>query len=144
MGLVQGDTNVLTVYMQPGHPQYASIVAALGRIRARGDRIVIAAQNLAEFWAVATRPTGSPNGLGYTPAQAKVEVDELLRVFDRLPDLDAAFPIWRDLVSRYGVSGKTTHDARLAATMRANGVDRILTSNARDFARFAEIKVETP
>lgn len=144
MRLVQADTNVLTVYMQPDHLRYASLVAALGRIRARGDRMVIASQNLAEFWAVATRPTGSPNGLGYTPAQTKVEVDEILRVFDRLPDLDAAFPIWRDLVERYGVSGKTTHDARLVATMLANGVDRLLTFNGKDFARFAEIGVEAP
>ena len=42
------------------------------------------------------------------------------------------------------MSGKTTHAARLVATMLASGVERILTSNKAHFARFAEVTVETP
>jgi predicted nucleic acid-binding protein len=44
----------------------------------------------------------------------------------------------------HGVSGKTTHDARLVAAMIANRITHILTFNADDFARYAGIKVVHP
>ena len=119
-------------------------LAAMERVLLAGDRVVIARQSMAELWAVATRPKGSPNGLGYTPADARAVVDDLLGRFPLLPETNGAFEVWLDLVTRYGVSGKTTHDARLVATMLANGVTRVLTFNGAHFARFAEITVEPP
>ena len=105
---------------------------------------MVARQRVAEFRAVATRPVGSLNGLGLSTAEARAMVDLLRRRFPVLPEPDETLDIWLDLVTRYGVSGKTTHDARLVATMLANGVTRILTFNGTHFARFAEITVETP
>lgn len=144
MERVLGDTNILLRYSQKDHPLHPVTLTALARLAEQGCRVVFARQSFTEFWTVAPRPMGSPNGLGYSPAVAKFEIDELLAAFDRLPGLDAAFPVWLDLVSRYGVSGKTTHDARIVATMRASGVARVLTFNGKDFARSAEIAVETP
>lgn len=141
---VLGDTNLLLRSVDEGDPLFETAVAAIDRTLDAGDRIVVARQSLAELWAVATRPVGSPNGLGYAPADARRMVDLLRRRFPVLPEPDEALDLWLDLVTRYGVSGKTTHDARLVATMLANGVGRILTFNGAHFARFAEVRVEEP
>jgi predicted nucleic acid-binding protein len=41
----------------------------------------------------------------------------------------------------YGVQ---VHDARLAAAMRVPGIQRILTFNERDFARYPDIQAVHP
>jgi predicted nucleic acid-binding protein len=51
---------------------------------------------------------------------------------------------WENLITACSVSGKSSHDARLAATMLANGVGRILTYNGSDFKRFPGITVLDP
>jgi hypothetical protein len=43
-----------------------------------------------------------------------------------------------------GISGKNAHDARLVAAMIVHGVSSILTFNAKDFTRYAEIVVVDP
>ena len=42
------------------------------------------------------------------------------------------------------VSGVQVHDARLAAVMKAHGIARIVTFNASDFDRFADIEALHP
>lgn len=140
---VLGDTNILLRWTQRGHPHHLLAVAAVQRLQAQGHELVVTTQNLVEYWAVATRP-GLNNGLGFTTAEAETEIALISAIFARLPDPPDVFDRWRGLVTRYGVSGKPTHDARLVATMLANGVGRILTFNGADFARYAEISVETP
>jgi predicted nucleic acid-binding protein len=61
--------------------------------------------------------------------------------FPRLPDTPDIYDIWRDLVVRFGVSGVKVHDARLVAFMLANDLKRILTFNADDFRRYAELGI---
>ena len=103
----------------------------------------MAPQNPVEFWTVATRPTGD-NGLGMTPRETKEHVEDILRAFTFLPDTVGSFARWFDLVDRYEVRGKPTHDARLVATLLDNGVRRLLTFNVRDFARYESIRAESP
>jgi hypothetical protein len=55
-------TNILTRAAQPGHPMHNSAVDAVDTLRSRGEELCVVAQNLIEFWAVATRPL-SVNGL---------------------------------------------------------------------------------
>ena len=94
---------------------------AIRRTEDNGDRIVIARQSLAELWAVATRPERD-NGLEYSPVDSRRMVDTMRQRFTLLSESESAFDVWLDLVTRYEVRGKTTHDARLVATMLANGV----------------------
>jgi predicted nucleic acid-binding protein len=51
------------------------------------------------------------------------------------------FPRWLELVTANGAHGKRAHDARLVAVMLANGVTRVLTLNAADFAGLGEVTV---
>jgi predicted nucleic acid-binding protein len=104
----------------------------------RGDSLHITAQNLIEFWAVATRPV-TANGLGWTCTAADVWVTQLLGQFLFLDDTNSVFTEWRNLVSSLAVQGKKAHDARLVAVMKAHGLSRLLTFNTDDFASFTEI-----
>ncbi|MGO9011148.1 MAG: type II toxin-antitoxin system VapC family toxin [Bryobacteraceae bacterium] len=136
------DTNILLRTMQPHHPHCAAAERAVAALRIREETLHVAAQNLVEFWAVATRPEGE-NGLGLSIEAATRELATLKRLFSLLPEMPV-FGEWERLVAMYGVSGKNTHDARLVASMRAHGITRILTFNVQDFARFREIEALHP
>jgi predicted nucleic acid-binding protein len=52
--------------------------------------------------------------------------------------------LWLDLVVAHGLKGKRIHDAHLLATMKANGVARLLTFNAADFPAEPGVSILTP
>jgi predicted nucleic acid-binding protein len=104
----------------------------------------VAGQNLIEFWAVATRPVATENGLGMTTEQAGRELAAIKDLFPILTEPASIFEEWESLVTTYGVSGKNTHDARLVAVMNLHGIARILTFNVADFARFEGVEAISP
>jgi hypothetical protein len=105
--------------------------------------MIVAVQNIIEFWVVATRPLEN-NGLGLSAEQALSEVAGFRALFEVLPENPLILPEWERLVSLYGVSGRNAHDARLVAAMNVNRVDKILTFNIRDVTRFRDIQVLDP
>ena len=74
-----------------------------------------------------------------------METDELLqdleKAFSLLPNSDDVYREWRRLVVKYNVAGVQVHDARLAASMIAHNVTRILTFNVTDFERYASERI---
>ena len=98
---------------------------------------------LSEFWNVCTRPVAA-NGFGFSI----VETDECARLLeDKLhlaPDSESTHYEWRKIVVDQQVSGLQVHDARIVATLRANGIDQLLTLNAKDFRRYPGLVVERP
>jgi len=137
------DTNVLLRFSDAASPVHATAVDAVAVLLSRGDRVYITAQNLIEFWAVATRPVDA-NGFGWDARQAEQEVGKLLNFFLCLDDTPSVFRHWLALVTAHGVSGKQVHDARLAAVMEAHGVASILTFNTRDFSRYPGLTATDP
>lgn len=103
----------------------------------------MAVQNFVEFWTVATRPVES-NGLGMTTEEAAQELAVLKDLFRLLTEPSSIFEEWERLVTTCRVSGRATHDARLAATMRLHCITKILTFNGSDFRRFPGITVLDP
>ena len=89
-----------------------------------------------EVWSVLTRPRGG-NGLGLTPAEAGNELAACLAVATIVNDSEVQFDCWRDLVARYGVSGRQVHDANHVAFMLSHGIRHVLTLDRRDFDRYA-------
>jgi predicted nucleic acid-binding protein len=85
----------------------------------------VAAQVLFEFWSVATRPVVA-NGLGWSVARARAEVDAIRGRFRVLEEPPAVVDLWLDMVVSHDLKGKRIHDAHLLATMKANGVSRFL------------------
>ena len=67
------DTNILLRSVQPSHPMHAVAVRALEALMKREEPLVIAVQNVAEFWNAATRPSEN-NGLGFTIEEAQAEL----------------------------------------------------------------------
>lgn len=130
------DTNILLRLALPGGPFDEVVVSAVRRLVAEGTPLYYTLQNAAEFWNVSTRPRDR-NGFGLTPK----ETDRRLRVIERqfllLPEPEAVYARWRQVVVEADVSGVQVHDARLAAVMSVSNVSHLLTLNPRDFERFA-------
>ncbi len=137
------DTNILIRAAQPGHPMHATAADAVDALHRRGNHLFLMPQNLYEFWVVVTRPIAQ-NGLGFTPSQARSEIDQLKKLFTLLDETPSIFPAWEHLVTSYAVSGKTAHDARLVAAMQVHGIAQLLTFNIADFQRFTSITVLDP
>ncbi len=100
-------------------------------------------QNLAEFWAVATRPIES-NGLGHSIEDTARRVALIERFGKVMPEHPQAYQHWKQLVTAHEVKGKTTHDARIVAQMMAHGIGSLVTFNIGDFVRYTDIAAITP
>jgi predicted nucleic acid-binding protein len=137
------DTNVLLRSVQPSHPMHAGAVHALEVLMQREEALVIALQNVAEFWNAATRPVVH-NGLGFTIEEAREELTRLEGFFQILIENAASYAIWKSLLMANRVSGVQVHDARLVGVMKTYGSARIVTFNVTDFARFPEIEAVHP
>lgn len=129
------DTNVLLRRIEPLHDHHHHAVDATARLVESAEPVHVTPQNIAEFWAVATRPVAR-NGLGLRPAIAAAEIDRIERVFATLPDEPAIHAVWKRLVITHGVIGSKVYDARLVAAMTVYGIGRILTFNGADFSRY--------
>jgi len=95
---------------------YGDVARAISTLKTRRHELYVVAQNLIEFWAVATRQLIN-NGLGLTVAQAEDELTKLKTIFTILPDTADILPKWEQLIVKYQVLGKQAHDARLVAAM---------------------------
>jgi predicted nucleic acid-binding protein len=137
------DTNILLRGALRADPQHPRVSEALARLAAAGWELCIGLQNVVEFWVVATRPT-DVNGFGLSPERGRAEVDLLLSTYALMRDPPDLLERWLDLCTRYAVSGRPAHDARLVALMLAHGVTRLLTLNPADFARYSEITCLSP
>ena len=137
------DTNVLLRSVQTSHPMHGDVAQSVSFLVTRGDELRVIAQNLIEFWAVATRPI-IDNGLGLTVAQAEQELTKLKALFTILPDTADILPEREQLVVRHQVLGKQVHDARLVAAMKVHNVTHLLTFNTSDFKRFTGIVAVSP
>ena len=137
------DTNVVMRFCNASDVQYETATNAIAQLLAKEDECFLTPQVLVEFWVVATRPT-EVNGLGWTAAQTRATIDQLLTRFPVLEETSQIFPNWLHLVTSGNVIGKRTHDVRLIAIMLAHGVTHLLTFNPGDFAITSEVTVVRP
>jgi len=137
------DTNILLRFVNVNDPEHPLVADVVKGPLQRGESLQYTQQNRRAFWNVCTRPANR-NGLGYSIEAALLRLAEADAVFSRLPDLAAAGPMWDRLVKQYRVQGTAVHDAQLVATMLAHGINRILTLNIADFARYSEVAAVHP
>lgn len=130
------DTNVLLRRADSKSPMHSDATQSVSLLLASGAFICITAQNIIEFWNVATRPEAN-NGLGWDSATATKELANLKAHLTFLPDHPAIFDQWERLVSDYSVQGVQVHDTRLCAVALTYQIGHILTFNGKDFRRFA-------
>lgn len=134
------ETSILVRQADAPSTHQATAVGAMATLASLGELLVIFPQNMVEFWAVATRPR-SANGLGLSPADAEAERLRLETLFELLPDPPGLYARWVSLVNQFSVSGKPTHDARIAAAMLEHGITHVLTFNGADFQRFSALGI---
>lgn len=137
------DSNLLVRLANKADAQRPIAIEALRMLHANGHTPVVVPQVYYEYWVVATRPTGQ-NGLGMSPEEVVADFIEIHRDYKFLDDEPGILALWRGLTAKYAILGKPAHDARLVATMIRHGVTHLLTFNAADFARFAEITAVAP
>ena len=137
------DTNVLIRSLSPSHAEFAVADGAVAKLRTKGVKLHLVAQNLYEYWVVATRPTAD-NGFGLTTQETSAELNRLRSLYVVLADTPTVLDEWESLVTSLGVMGKNAHDARLVAAMKVHGISDLLTFNVKDFQRYRGITVQTP
>jgi predicted nucleic acid-binding protein len=137
------DSNVLIRCAQREAPSFGIIRTAIKLLMRSHIQPCYTSQKLGEFWNVLTRPVVR-NGFGYIPETADVRAQAIEPAFRLLPDNPEVHNEWRRLLVDYRVSGVQVHDARLVASMHVHGVNRILTFNTKDFARFTDIEAVNP
>ena len=129
------DTNILLRHANSADPLHSRIAQALRGLVAAENELVVAPQNLFEYWVVATRPAGA-NGLGLTPAVARSNVDIIISGYSILPDPPNLLRDWLDICTKHAVAGRPAHDARLVAFMFGHKIHRLLSLNPADFSRY--------
>jgi predicted nucleic acid-binding protein len=129
------DTNVLLRSAQPHHPLCSQATGAVAKLLRQKDDVFFCAQNIAEFWNVATRPADR-NGLGLSPEGALRELTSIEDSLTLLPDVPAIYAAWKRIVYDYKVQGVKVYDARLVAVMNVYAVESILSFNSVDFKRY--------
>jgi predicted nucleic acid-binding protein len=137
------DTNVLLRSAQPSHPMYNDAVNSTTTLKLQGETLYVLSQNLVEFWVVATRPL-DVNGLGMSVDEAEQELQKLKSFFSLLTDSPLTFAEWEKMVVQHKVAGKPAREARLVAAMNVHGISHILTFNADDFKRYANVTAVKP
>ena len=136
------DTNVLVYALDADAPQHAAARALLETARDAPTALFVTSQILCEFYSIVTNPrrVAKPR----TADEAMTAIAGLLAFLHVLPVPAHAVDGLFDLLRRHPVTGGDVFDLQIVATMQANGVRRIYTFNAADFAVFPELSIVTP
>ena len=138
------DTGVLLRLFDSDDPHCASIRTAFRVLRENRDQLFFAVQNASEFWNVSTRPTSARGGYGHDNQRVSLRLQLLERFCSRVVETHASYEKWKQLLVIHSISGVAVHDARLVSIMVCSGISQLVTLNARDFDRFAEIDAIVP
>jgi predicted nucleic acid-binding protein len=136
------DTNIL-VYAAD---ELSEFYAASRELRDREDiALAVTPQILMEFYAIITDPrrVTSPR----SGEDAKAEIEKYVnspRILTLHPTQDILTRVLALLETYSQITRQTIFDLFIVATMLGNGVNRIYTFNASDFALFTEIQVMRP
>jgi predicted nucleic acid-binding protein len=137
------DTNILLRIADTSSSQHHLVINTIKEILKSGDKCVITAQVLVEFWVVATRPT-DVNGLGWIPQETRDKINQFIAQFILIQETPDIFTNWLQLVTDNDIKGKRTHDIRLLAVMKAHNITHLLTFNPRDFIQLPDLTIIQP
>ena len=118
--------------------------AFLQRLKREGVELCISGQVIREFYVQATNPRTFKN-VTVTERELPLETEPLLRIVESLPDFfhrivdqpHAVHELLPQLLRKYEVRGKRTHDTNILATMLVHGFDTICSLDS-DFEGFSD------
>ena len=137
------DSGILLRYAVTADGDHVRIRNRIERLIEEDWEILFASQAVRESWNILTRPI-DVGGYGYTIKEAESTLVLVEKAFTFVEDTPDIFCQWRTLVAKYGIVGKSVHDANVVATALAHGATHILTLNERDFRRYAEVETLVP
>jgi predicted nucleic acid-binding protein len=123
------DTNILLGATDTTRKHHDVSIALL---RTGGIPLCVSGQVFREYLMVATRPIAA-NGLGLDPIDALSNVSRLRGRLALLEENERVHRLLSRLVERHALRGKRIHDANIAATAIAHGIEGIVTLNPGDF-----------
>ncbi len=130
------DSGILLRLIDKNDALHRLVEDAVDSLIVRQETLLIATQNTAELWHVATRPIAN-NGLALPPSTVLKLYDEtIVPICAVVAERETVHGHFTRLLAQYGVVGKQVHDARLVAMMLAWQIENILTLNDRDFRRY--------
>lgn len=112
---------------------------AISRIFLSSEKnLCISQQNFLETYRVITHDKYSKPMKSIEALEAlELIVDEFKVIFPT----NATYKLFKELCRKYIVGSNVIFDVYLIATMLSNGINIIATDNAKDFAKFEEIKI---
>jgi predicted nucleic acid-binding protein len=134
------DTNVLIYSTVAGNAGHQPARERLSALQEDGVRLCITTQILREHLVVLTR--GTVFERSFSVDQVLAQIEAFLPALTVLDESVTATDCLRELVRRYSIRGKQIHDANIVAVMLTHGIQRLVTYNQSDFARFDEIHLE--
>jgi predicted nucleic acid-binding protein len=136
------DTNILLRLADETSVFHPVVTKTITGLVANKNRLCITRQNIAEFWAVATRAKEA-NGLGWSLTQAQHHLEMILETFVFI-EAKTDPTMFLEFLIRHAVQGKQVHDANLAFTIQQSGIVHLITLNDADFKRFTNIQILKP
>lgn len=131
------DTNVLVYAAVLRAPLHEQARRALQDLASSPSDLRISRQILREYAAVLTRSQEFTTPLSGTEVVSDVRRFE--HQFKVADDNAAVTDRLMALLGSVTVHGRQVHDANIVATMQAYNVNRLLTNNPSDFARYSSI-----
>jgi toxin-antitoxin system PIN domain toxin len=138
------DTNILVYALYESSPHHHAARAVLAQAEKPGAEYCLAAQSLAEFYAVVTDPRRVTPARDYASALEAVDAILALPGIMLLPTPADIVLRWMELIRRRPVTRQHVFDVQLVANMLGNGVHKILTFNVADFSPFSDIEAVHP
>ena len=138
------DTTFLVQVEVREHPTHGAARALLDQLLQSGDRLAIAPQVLTEFIHIVSDPRRFSAPLSVDEATARAGFWWTAREVTHALPSDASVRLFLRWLDEHGLGRKRLLGTLLAATYVANGVDTIVSTNARDFSVFDELRVVTP
>jgi len=135
------DANVL-VYAHDDSSPYQDASKAL--LEDRDSQLYLSPQVLAEFFAVVTNPRRVTHPLSAEEALSVIDTILAQPNVELLPVPVDIVSRWADLVRVAPVTGARIFDVQLAATLLANGIQRLYTFNVGDFKGLNVLAILTP
>lgn len=137
------DVNILIDATNQRSPFHEPAVQFLARCANRLEMMALGWITIYGFLRMVTHPSILPNPL--TPAEAETNISRLLRrpQVRVVVEDDETWRVYQRLTSRVPVRGNLVSDARLAALLLQNGIDRIYTRD-RDFLKFDGLEAVDP
>ncbi|MFP4132561.1 MAG: type II toxin-antitoxin system VapC family toxin [Halothece sp.] len=137
------DTNILLRASDRNSNQHSLANQAVYYLLNQGHQCLLTPQILIEFWVVCTRPVEA-NGFGWTTKRSETQINQFLSQFSLLSETSNTFSDWFQMVTKYEIKGKRTHDIKILAVMKSYGISHILTFNPNDFIAVNEFTIVHP